>query len=345
MVRIAVLDDYQDVARHLASWDALPSGTKAEFFHDTLKDPTALIERLQPYQVLVTMRERTRLPASVLQSLPNLRLIAGTGRGQAHVELEAATRLGIMVCGTDGSGSSTVELTWGLILAITRHIPQENAAMRRGEWQTSLGVGLQGKTLALLGLGRIGSGVAAVAPAFGMEVIAWTPNLTQERAARFGATHVEQAKVFSDADILSIHAPLNDSTRGLVGPEELGVMRPSAYLVNTSRGPVVDEKALVQALSQRRIAGAALDVYDDEPLPAGHPLTQLDNVVLTPHLGYVTSENLRTMYAQCVENIRNFLAGKPSRVVNPEVLTSSRASQDFGAITPLTHPKKQTDRR
>jgi phosphoglycerate dehydrogenase-like enzyme len=315
MVNIAVLDDYQHIAEKLAPWRELPSGTEVQFFYEPILDSDILVERLSPFDVIVTMRERTRLPEFVLERLPSLQLIAGTGRTQAHIDLSAAKRLGIVVCGTDGSGTSTVELTWGLILAITRGIPQEEIALRAGKWQQTVGIGLEGKTMALLGLGRIGSGVARIAPGFGMDLIAWTPTLTQERASKSGARCVEWEDLFIQADILSIHIPLNRSTRGLVGSKELALLKSSSYLINTSRGPIVDEEALLESLSDARIAGAALDVYDNEPLLAKHPFTQLKNVVLTPHLGYVTTENLTIMYTQCVENIRNFLNEKPSRVL------------------------------
>lgn len=317
-VRVAILDDYQHVALGMADWPRLPAGVTLTVFDDTLTDTQALAQRLRDFEIIVSMRERTLLPGALLEQLPSLRLIAATGRRQSNIDVSAATRLGIHIATTDSPGVSTSELTWGLIFAVTRRIPQEDAAMRAGRWQTTLGVGLEGKALGLVGVGRIGASVAKAAPAFGVSLIAWTPNLTPERAGQHGARAVSKEELFSRSDIVSLHVPGNEATRGLVGERELALMRPSAYLVNTSRGPVVDEAALVKALRERRIAGAALDVFDVEPLPPGHPLTALDNVVLAPHLGYVTEENYRIFYGQCLENIEAYLAGAPARLLNPD---------------------------
>jgi len=323
MLRIAVLDDYQGAARELANWTAI-DGSTVEFFDDTLADAGALVERLAPYDVLVTMRERTRFPASILERLPNLKLVSGTGRRQAHLDLHTATRLGIVVTGTGSPGDSTAELAWGLIIAATRNIAWEDARIREGRWQTRLGSGLRGKTLGILGMGRLGSAMAKISPAFGMDVIAWGPTLTPERAEAGGAKYVAWDELFSRADVISIHVPLTDLSRGWVGARELALMKPTAYLINTSRGAIVQTDALVAALRERRVAGAAIDVYDEEPLPATHPLLGLDNVVLTPHLGYATRETLEVFYGEAAANVRAWQAGTPTQVLNEAVLGSER---------------------
>ena len=322
-MRIAVLDDYQSVAGELADWGSL-ADAQVDFFHDTLKDADALVARLETYDVLVTTRERTRLPGAVLERLPNLKLIAGSGMRQAHVDMDVAARLGIVVCGTGGSGISTAELAWGLILALTRHIAREDREMRQGRWQTHLGADLSGQTLGVMGMGRLGVPVAKVGVAFGMQVIAWGPTLTPERAAQSGATYVSWDELFSRSDILSIHVPLSDMSRGWITAHELGMMKPTAYLINTSRGPIVQETALLDALREHRIAGAGLDVFDEEPLPTGHLLLSLDNVVLTPHLGYATRQVMTVFMTESVENVAAWIGGEPTRVLNPEVLPGRR---------------------
>ncbi len=322
-IRIAVLDDYQGSAGKFADWATIDGGA-VEFFADTLTDTDALVERLAPFDALVTMRERTRFPATLLERLPNLKLVSGTGRRQAHLDLDAATRLGIVVTGTGSPGDSTAELAWGLIIAVTRSVAWEDARIREGRWQTRLGSGLRGKTLGIMGMGRLGTAMAKIAPAFGMDIIAWGPTLTPERAEAGGATYVAWDGLFGRADVVSIHVPLTDLSRGWVGARELALMKPTAYLINTSRGPIVQTDALVAALRERRIAGAAIDVYDEEPLPAGHPLLGLDNVVLTPHLGYATRETLEVFYAEAVENVRAWQAGTPTQVLNEAVLGSER---------------------
>ena len=318
-VRIAILDDYQSVALRMAEWSTLPAGVDVESFTKGADNDDALVERLRPFHVVVSMRERTRLPSSVLDQLSELRLIAATGARQANIDVEAATRLGIFISTTGSPGGSTSELTWALIFAITRRIPQEDAAMRTGNWQSTMGVDLAGKTLGLLGLGRVGGGVARAAEAFRVDLLAWSRNLTADRARESGATAVGKEELFARSDILSVHVPLNEGTRGLVGASELGLMKPTSYVINTSRGPIVDEVALIDTLQGNRIAGAALDVFDREPLPAGHPLTGLENVVLTPHLGYVTEDNYRVFYGESLENIRAYLeTGLPTRLLNPD---------------------------
>lgn len=316
MTRVAILDDYQNVAMEMADWKSLGQNVSVQAFHDHLTDQEALAERLSKVEILVVMRERTPLRASLIEQLRDLKLIVTTGWRNASIDVKAAAERGILVCGTEVVASSTVELTWGLIFALARHIPREDENMRCGRWQTTVGAGLEGKTLGVLGLGRLGSRVAVVGKAFGMQVLAWSQNLTAERASSFGAERVEKEELFRRADFLSVQMVLSSRTRGLVDAAELGLMKPTAYFINTSRGPIVNERALIAALAGRKIAGAALDVYDQEPLPAEHPLRRLDNVVLTPHLGYVTEENYRQMYAEAVEDIRGFLEGKPVRIVS-----------------------------
>ncbi len=319
-MRVAVLDDYQGVALEVADWGTLPQGTQVQVFRNHLADTDAVAERLQDFEVVVIMRERTPFGRALLERLPKLRLLATSGMNNAAIDLDAATGLNILVCGTGASGYSTAELAWGLILALLRHIPAEDAASRRGHWQTTVGVSLQDKVLGVIGLGRLGSRLATVGIAFGMSVIAWSQNLTAARAAQFGATLVTKDELFTQADVLSIHLRLSDRTRGLVGRRELSLMKPTAYLINTSRGPIVDEAALIQALQNSAIAGAGLDVFDQEPLSAGHPFKRLDNIVMTPHLGYVTREGYRIFYGESVANIVAYSLGHPSRVLNPAVL-------------------------
>ena len=316
MTRIAILDDYQGIARSMADWESLPDGCQVEVFHDHVADPAVVADRLGDFEIVCIMRERTPFQRDLLSRLPKLRLLVTTGMRNASVDVEAAREQGVTVCGTDGSAHTTSELTWGLILALQRHIPAEDRAMKAGAWQTTVGRGLAGSTLGLLGLGRLGSDVARVAQAFRMNVIAWSENLTAERAAGHGVTRVEKDDLFRQSDTLSIHMLLSRRTRGLVGARELGLMKPSAVLVNTSRGPIVDEAALVDALQNRTIAGAGLDVYDTEPLPRDHPFRRLENAVLTPHLGYVTCDTFSVMYPQTLECVQAWLAGNPVRVIS-----------------------------
>ena len=323
-IRIALLDDYQNVALEMAPWDSLPEGVAVEAFNGPLGDEDRVAATLAPFQVVMAMRERTPFPRSLLERLPELRLLATSGMRNAAIDLEAATALGISVCGTQGGGVSTVELTWGLILALVRHIPAEHERMRQGLWQATLGMRLDGKTLGLIGLGNLGGQVAKVALAFGMEVLAWSQNLTEARAAECGAQLVELHELLGRSHVVSIHLKLGERSRGLLGAKELSRMRPDAVLINTSRGPIVVEDDLVAALRQGAIAGAALDVYDVEPLPADHPLRALDNVVLSPHLGYVTGDVYRLFYGQTCENIAAWLAGEPTRLLNPEVRENAR---------------------
>jgi phosphoglycerate dehydrogenase-like enzyme len=316
MLRVAILDDYQGAALALADWRSLHPQATIEAFADHLDDLDAVARRLHAFECVVAMRERTPFPRALFAKLPNLRLLVTAGMRNAAIDLTAATERKVQVSGTDMLPYPTAELTWGLILALFRHIPQEDRATRAGHWQTTLGIGLKGKTLGLLGLGRLGSQVARVGQAFGMEVIAWSQNLTAERAAEAGAALVAKEELFARADVVSIHLVLSPRSRGLVGAAELGRMKRTAFLVNTSRGPIVDEAALLASLEEQRIAGAGLDVFEPEPLPREHPLLRLDNVVITPHLGYVTEEGYRLAYGHAVEDIRAFLEGKVLRPLN-----------------------------
>ncbi|HVZ31001.1 MAG TPA: D-2-hydroxyacid dehydrogenase family protein [Polyangiaceae bacterium] len=314
-IRVAILDDYQRVARRFADWGSLPEGSEVSVFHDHVSDETALERRLGRFEAIVAMRERTPFPASLLSKLPELKLLVTTGMRNAAIDLEAAARAGITVSGTHGLSQPTAELTWGLILALARRIPIEDHALRSGSWQTSLGVGLHGKTLGVLGLGRLGTQVARIGVAFGMEVLAWSPHLTLARAIAADASLVDRDELFRRADVLTVHLVLSDRTRGIVGPRELGLMKKSALFINTSRGPLVDENALLHALRARAIAGAGLDVFDHEPLPSDHPLLELPNTVLTPHLGYVTEDTYRVFYSHALSDVQAYLAGQPLRVL------------------------------
>ncbi|HET8998173.1 MAG TPA: D-2-hydroxyacid dehydrogenase family protein [bacterium] len=316
---VAILDDYQGVALSTADWASLGGDVRVHAFRDHLTDERALIDRLEPFDVIVAMRERTPFSKSLLDRLPRLRLLVTTGMRNASIDMGAATEQGLTVCGTEGLGYPTAELTWGLILAWARRIPHEDRITRQGRWQTSVGVGLRGKILGVIGLGRLGSQVATIGRAFGMSVIGWSQNLTAERAAVCGATLAAKDGLLAQSDVVTIHLQLSERTRGLLGAEELGSMKATALLVNTSRGPIVDERALIAALEQRTIAGAALDVFDEEPLPPDHPFRHLENTVITPHLGYVTLENYQVFYRDAVEDVRAFLTGNPVRVLNPQV--------------------------
>ena len=316
MVQVAVLDDYQDVAMKMADWGGLPSDTEVQVFKDHLSEQDAVVERLKDFPIVVAMRERTPFPRPLLERLPSLKLLVTTGMRNASIDMEVASELGILVCGTGGVGYPTAELTWGLILALLRHIPQEDRATRAGQWQVSMGVGLRDKVLGVIGLGNLGSQVATIGRAFGMSVIAWSQNLTADRAVGFGATLVGKDELLARSDIVTIHLVLSERTRGLIGPRDLGLMKGTAYLVNTSRGPIVDERALVEALQKRTIAGAALDVFDKEPLPLDHPLRRLENTVITPHIGYVTTETYEVFSRDVVEDIRAYLDGEPTRAIN-----------------------------
>ncbi len=316
--RLAILDDYQGVARALGPWDRLPDGLRIEVFRDTVSDPDALAERLRPFDALVIMRERTPFPRALVERLPNLRLLVTTGMRNRSVDLAACAAKGVIVCGTPGFGNPTVDLTWGLILSLVRRIPEQERALRGGRWQVALGNGLEDKTLGVLGLGNLGARVARVGAAFGMRVVAWSPNLTEERAAEVGAARVDKATLMAEADVLTLHIVLSERSRGIVGAEDIGRMKRGAYIVNTSRGPLIDQTALVSALREGCIAGAGLDVYDQEPLPPDHPILSVPNTVLTPHLGYVTEENYRVYFQGAVEAVEGYLKGSPVRVLRAD---------------------------
>lgn len=311
--RLAILDDYQGVTLSLGPWDRLPASLAIEVFRDTLADPDALAARLAPFDALLVMRERTPFPRALLERLPKLRLLITTAGRNRAIDLTACAERGITVSSTPSFGAPTVDLTWGLILSLMRRIPEQERGLREGRWQVALGNTLEGKTLGLIGLGNLGGRVAKVGKAFGMETIAWSQNLTAERAAAAGATRVDKAELLARADVVTLHLVLSDRSRGIVGAEDLARMKPSAFIVNTSRGPLIDQAALLAALAEGRIAGAGIDVYDQEPLPPGHPLLAAPNTVLTPHLGYVTEENYRAYFTGAVEAIEGYLAGKPVR--------------------------------
>ena len=315
MARVALLDDYQNVALGMADWKSLPKGTEVVAFPDHLDDEGALAKRLADFDIVMAMRERTPFPRTLLERLPKLKLLITAGMRNASIDMKAAAERGVLVCGTAGLPYPTAELAWGLILGLMRRVPAEDRATREGRWQTTVGLGLNGKTLGVLGLGTLGSRVAKVGRAFEMEVLAWSQNLTAARAAEVGATLVPKDELLARSDIVSIHLVLGERTRGLVGARELGLMKRSAYLVNTSRGPIVDEAALVQALRDGMIAGAGLDVFGTEPLPRDHPFRSLPNTVISPHLGYVTEETYRIFYGQAWEDIEAFLRGEPVRVL------------------------------
>jgi phosphoglycerate dehydrogenase-like enzyme len=325
--RVAILDDYQGVALSMADWASLGAGVSLHPFHERIRGEDALAARLRSFDVVVAMRERTPFPATLLQRLPALKLLVTTGRRNAAIDVQAASARGVVVAGTATMAMPPVELTWALILALARHIPRETAAMRDGGWQTTMGVGLHGKTLGVIGLGRLGSEVARIGHAFGMQVVAWSQNLTREKTDPAGVELVDKDTLFRRSDIVSVHLVLSARTRGVVGERELALMKPTALLVNTARGPIVDEHALINALRRSVIAGAALDVFEEEPLPVDHPLRRLENALLTPHLGYVTDENYRLAYGEAVEDIRAFLAGAPVRVIHPEEAGSVRTRQ------------------
>ncbi|MDH3670836.1 MAG: D-2-hydroxyacid dehydrogenase family protein [Gammaproteobacteria bacterium] len=316
VTRVAILDDYQNVALDVAQWDTLPSDVELTVFDEQIKGEKAVADALAGFDIIVAMRERTPFPASLIENLPNLKLLVTTGMRNLAIDIEAARARAIPVCGTALLPYPAAEQAWALILALLKQIPRADRAMREGGWQAGFAEGLCGKTLGILGLGKLGARVAKVALAFEMKVIAWSQNLTEERAKECGAVKVDKHQLFTEADVISVHLVSGPRTRGLVGKRELGLMKPSAYLVNTARGPIVDEQALLDALRKHVIAGAALDVFDVEPLPVDHPLRSLDNVVLTGHTGYVMRENYALAYGEAVEDIRAWLDGKPIRVLN-----------------------------
>jgi phosphoglycerate dehydrogenase-like enzyme len=315
--RIVLLDDYQGVALDYGGWDRVPDEWQLVALEQHIADADALVEALADAEIVVAMRERTPFGAAILDRLPDLKLLVTTGMANAAIDVAAARRNGIVVCGTDSKGAPTAELSWGLILALLREIPAEHAGMRDGGWQRTIGGDLEGATLGLVGLGRLGKRMARIGDAFGMEVLAWSQNLDPAAARELGAEPVAKLALFERADVVSVHYKLGERSRGLVGAAEIGAMKPSAYLVNTSRGPIVDTDALLAALEAGTIAGAGLDVFDTEPLPADHPLRSAPRTVLTPHLGYVTEDTYATFFSDAVEDVLGWLDGAPVRVVEP----------------------------
>ncbi len=315
-VRCAILDDYQNVVLKVADWSKVKSDVDIKVFNAHLGGPANVIAALKGFTIVVAMRERTAFPKAVIEALPDLKLLITTGARNASIDIDAAKARGVTVCGTPSFGSPTSAIAIGLMIELTRHVGYENAALHAGAaWQTTIGPDLEGLTLGVLGLGKLGSRTATIAKAFGMKVIAWSQNLTPEKCQAAGVGYAAKDELFRQSDFITIHVVLSARSRGLVGAKELGLMKPSAFLINTSRGPIVDEAALVAALRDNKIAGAGLDVFDVEPLPLTHPLRKMDNVVITPHLGYVSEQNYRAYFAGVVEDIRGFLDGKPVRVL------------------------------
>lgn len=317
-MRLAIINDYQKLAAESADWKSLPTGIDVDITHGRTPGGAEGAALLAPYDIVVTSREETRFDRALVERLPKLKLLVTHGQRNAALDMAALAARGVTVCGTGyGFPAATVELAWGLILALAKGIPTEDRGIRDGKWNIGLAGGLTGKTLGVLGLGDLGSGVAKVGQAMGMKVIAWSQNLTAARCAETGVELVGKDELFSRADVLSVHVVLGDRTRSIVGAREIGLMKPTAYLINTSRGPIVDEAALIAALRAGAIAGAGLDVFDQEPLPPGHPLRKLPNTVLTPHIGGRTRENFAARYKDCLEDVQAWLAGKPVRVLGP----------------------------
>jgi phosphoglycerate dehydrogenase-like enzyme len=315
-VQVAVLDDYQEVALRYGDWQSLAPEAEVTVFHGHIPGDDSLAEHLKGFEVVVAMRERTPFTAKRLAKLPDLRLLVTTGMANAAIDMDAAREHGVTVCGTNGLASPTAELTWGLILATARHIVAEDVAVRAGSWQHTIGPELAGRTLGLLGLGRLGTRVAAIGRAFEMDVVAWSQNLDPDDARGKGVEPVGKEELLRRSDVVSIHLRLSERTRGLLGARELGLMKPTAILVNTSRGPIVDEDALLEALREGRIGGAGLDVFAVEPLPADHPLRSAPRTVVTPHIGYVTTGTYEIFYRDAVEDVAAWLRGEPVRVLN-----------------------------
>jgi phosphoglycerate dehydrogenase-like enzyme len=315
-VKVAVLDDYQDVARHYGPWEELGDAVDVTVFTDHVADEESLVDRIAGFPVVVAMRERTAFPRRVLQRLSDLRLLVTTGMGNAAIDLAAARDHGVVVTGTGGLGPPTAELTWALILGLARDIVGEDRSIRTGGWQRSVGADLDGATLGVVGLGRLGSRVASIGLAFGMDVIAWSQNLQRATAQARGVRAVSKEELFRTADVVTVHLQLSERTRGLITKDDLALLKPTATIVNTSRGPIIDEGALLEALSLGKLAGAGLDVFDVEPLPDDHPLRSAPRTVLTPHIGYVTDGTYQLFYREIVEDIAAFLAGHPVRVLN-----------------------------
>lgn len=315
-MRLAILDDYQSVARDYAPWEELAAdGVDVAFFDRPFSDEDDAVATLGSFGIIIAMRERTAFGRDVLAQLPGLKLLVTTGMANQSIDLRAAEELGVAVCGTGGSPTAAPELTWGLLLALARSIPFEDRRLRDGRWQSTVGFELAGKTLGVLGLGKIGRRVAAYGQAFGMNVIAWSPNLTDEAAVQAGVGKVSKEALFRESDVVSVHVRLSERSRGVVGEEELRLLGPAGVLVNTARGPLVDEDALIRGLNEGWVGGAALDVYDLEPLPAGHRLLTAPRTVLTPHLGYVTEQSYREFYGGAFDDVQAWLRGTPIRLL------------------------------
>jgi phosphoglycerate dehydrogenase-like enzyme len=306
-ISIAVLDDYQQVSGQFADWSVLAASAEIVVFSDHISDQEALIERLLPFDVLCVMRERTPLTGEILSRLPNLRLIVSTGFRNASIDITAAKKLDIEVKHTGYVWSGAPELTWALLMAVARKIPQESQNLQSGKWQTHIGTDLSGKTIGIVGLGNIGAKIAAYAKVFDMKVIAWSENLTAEKAHAAGAVLVSKEMLFREADFITVHLVLSDRSRGIISADDLGLMKSSAYLINTSRGPLIDGQALIDVLTEKRIAGAAIDVFDQEPLPVDHPFRSLDNILATPHIGYVTEDTYKVFYTDTVNAIQDWM--------------------------------------
>lgn len=313
--RLAILDDYQGVAMAMAPWETL-GGVEVTVFRDTITDGDALVQRLAPFDAILAMRERTPFPRALIERLPSLRLLITTAARNRSIDAAACAAKGIVFCGTPSFGDPTTDITWGLILNLMRDLPAQQASLRAGGWQTSVGWGTEGRTLGVVGLGKLGARAAKVGLALGMKVVAWSTNLTEERAAEVGVTRVDKATLLSTADVVTLHLILSDRSRGIIGAADLAQMKRTAFIVNTSRGPLIDQEALIAALKAGTIAGAGIDVYDTEPLPPGHPMLSAPNTMLTPHLGYVTQQNYRAYYEGAIEAVLAFNAGAPVRVIS-----------------------------
>ena len=315
--RLAIIDDYQQVASDYAPWDSLlDDGVKVSVFSAPFVSEEQAVAALAPFDIIVAMRERTRFPRRVLESLTNLKLLVTTGMANAAIDLEAASERGILVCGTGGSPAAAPEMTWALLLAFARNLVVEENSLRAGGWQTAVGFELEGKTLGIVGLGKIGKRIAGYAKAFGMDALAWSQNLTAEAAEAVGVRQVSKEELFRESDVVTLHLRLSERTEGIVGAEELRLLGPEGVLVNTARGPLVDEAALIRALEEGWIRGAAMDVFDEEPLPAGHALLHSSRTVLSPHIGYVTHESYRQFYGGAFEDVKGWLEGAPVRPLN-----------------------------
>ena len=315
-MKVALLDDYQHAAMKMADWGRLGSRAEVVPFHEHIADQDELARRLQPFDAVMLVRERTKFPRTLFEKLPNLKLIITAAHWNAAIDLDAATDHNVQVCGTKDWGFATAELALGLMIALARNITIEDRAMRAGRWQTTLGSGLHGKTLGIVGLGLLGTQMARFGQVLGMEVLAWSQNLTDETATKAGAKRVSKRELLAQSDVVTIHLKLSDRTRGLIGRDDLAAMEPTATIINTSRGPIIDEAALLDTLREKRIAGAGLDVYGHEPLPVDHPFRKLDNVIVLPHLGYVVEQNYRLVYSHVLEDIEAFMDGRVLRPLN-----------------------------